>query len=127
MFIAGTNTATPRNRCRQQKCWAMLRNSPQLLEFAPRSKAVLKTALPRDNGVATRHFALDETLARNQLMHPQLTNWSESVWRAHGIRSNPSVLFVLQTALNNGTRGGKWWMSSFGAEFSCHGALLEVK
>jgi len=23
--------------------------------------------------------------------------------------------------------GGLWWMSAFGAGFSCHGALLEVK
>ncbi len=30
-------------------------------------------------------------------------------------------------ALADGAPGGLWWMSSFGAGFSCHGALLEVE
>jgi len=53
--------------------------------------------------------------------------WSEAVLREHGNMSSPSVLFVLQTALADGVPGGLWWMSSFGAGFSCHGALLEVE
>jgi alkylresorcinol/alkylpyrone synthase len=36
------------------------------------------------------------------------------------------VLFVLERALRGKARGGLWWMTSFGAGFSCHGALLEV-
>jgi alkylresorcinol/alkylpyrone synthase len=52
--------------------------------------------------------------------------WSEAVLREHGNMSSPSVLFVLQAALLDGAPGGLWWMSSFGAGFSCHGALLEV-
>jgi alkylresorcinol/alkylpyrone synthase len=36
------------------------------------------------------------------------------------------VLFVLAAALAERERGGWWWMSSFGAGFSCHGALLKV-
>jgi len=40
--------------------------------------------------------------------------------------SSPSVLFVLQAALAGPAPGGFWWMSSFGAGFTCHGALLEV-
>jgi predicted naringenin-chalcone synthase len=53
--------------------------------------------------------------------------WSEAVLREYGNVSSPSVFFVLQTALSDGVPGGLWWMSSFGAGFSCHGALLEVE
>jgi alkylresorcinol/alkylpyrone synthase len=53
--------------------------------------------------------------------------WSEAVLRENGNMSSPSVMFVLQSALVNGAQGGLWWMSSFGAGFSCHGALLEVE
>ncbi len=53
--------------------------------------------------------------------------WSEAVLREYGNMSSPSVLFVLQAALADAVPGGLWWMSSFGAGFSCHGALLEVE
>ena len=53
--------------------------------------------------------------------------WSEAVLREYGNMSSPSVLFVLERALSEGAPGGFWWMSSFGAGFSCYGALLEVE
>jgi alkylresorcinol/alkylpyrone synthase len=53
--------------------------------------------------------------------------WSAGVLRAHGNISSPCALFVLQAALQNGAPSGPWWMCSFGAGFSCHGALLEVE
>jgi alkylresorcinol/alkylpyrone synthase len=53
--------------------------------------------------------------------------WSEAVLRDYGNMSSPSVLFALQAALADGAPGGVWWMSSFGAGFSCHGAFLEVE
>lgn len=53
--------------------------------------------------------------------------WSASVLREHGNLSSPCVLFVLAEALNGGASGGNWWVSSFGAGFSCHGSLLEVE
>jgi predicted naringenin-chalcone synthase len=40
--------------------------------------------------------------------------------------SSPFVLFVLERALAQNAPGGWWWLSSFGAGFSCHGALLQV-
>jgi predicted naringenin-chalcone synthase len=93
------------------------------------------------------------TLARSEVARSQISGWifhpggrdvllalrekfqlsghdvrrSEAVLRAHGNMSSPSVLFVLQAALADGAPGGLWWMSSFGAGFSCHGALLEVE
>jgi alkylresorcinol/alkylpyrone synthase len=40
--------------------------------------------------------------------------------------SSPTVYFVLERALQDNVPDGLWWMSAFGAGFSCHGALLEV-
>jgi len=60
------------------------------------------------------------SLGEEELRH------SSAVLREHGNLSSPFVLFVLDRALKAGAPGGLWWMSSFGAGFSCHGALLEV-
>ncbi|HUP29702.1 MAG TPA: 3-oxoacyl-[acyl-carrier-protein] synthase III C-terminal domain-containing protein [Usitatibacter sp.] len=57
---------------------------------------------------------------------PEDVRFSTAVLREHGNLSSPFVLFVLAAALRNGAPAGLWWMSSFGAGFSCHGALLEV-
>ena len=54
------------------------------------------------------------------------TRWSAGVLRDLGNVSSSCVYFVLEAALKGGAPGGYWWMSSFGAGFSCHGALLEV-
>ena len=51
---------------------------------------------------------------------------SSTVLREFGNLSSPFVLFVLEAALAANPRPGWWWMSSFGAGFSCHGALLRV-
>jgi alkylresorcinol/alkylpyrone synthase len=53
--------------------------------------------------------------------------WSEAVLREHGNMSSPSALFVLEAALAARAPGGWWWMSAYGAGFSCHGALLAVE
>jgi predicted naringenin-chalcone synthase len=52
--------------------------------------------------------------------------WSAGVLRDLGNVSSPCVYFVLEAALAGNAPGGLWWLSSFGAGFSCHGALLEV-
>lgn len=52
--------------------------------------------------------------------------WSEAVLAEYGNTSSPSVFFVLQSSLLDSVPDGLWWMSSFGAGFSCHGAMLEV-
>ena len=57
---------------------------------------------------------------------PGDTAWSAAVLRDYGNLSSPFVMFVLDAALRGGARGGWWWMTSFGAGFSCHGALLRV-
>ena len=55
------------------------------------------------------------------------TRWSAAILRDYGNVSSPCVYFVLEAALAEQAPGGYWWMSSFGAGFSCHGALLAVE
>jgi len=52
--------------------------------------------------------------------------YSADMLRGHGNLSSAFVYFVLQAALADGAAPGWWWLSSFGAGFSCHGALLQV-
>jgi len=54
------------------------------------------------------------------------TRWSAAVLNEYGNMSSPSVLFALEKALAGGAAPGAWWLSSFGAGFSCYGALLQV-
>jgi alkylresorcinol/alkylpyrone synthase len=51
---------------------------------------------------------------------------SAAVLREFGNVSSPFVFFVLERALGESAPGGWWWLASFGAGFSCHGALLKV-
>ena len=53
--------------------------------------------------------------------------WSETVLREFGNLSSASLFFVLEAAFADSAPNGWWWMSSFGAGFSCHGALLKVE
>ena len=55
------------------------------------------------------------------------TRWSAAVLNELGNLSSPFVFHVLERALTENAPGGWWWMSSFGAGFSCHGALLAVQ
>ncbi len=51
---------------------------------------------------------------------------SAAMLREYGNLSSAFVYFALQAALADNAAGGLWWMASFGAGFSSHGALLEV-
>jgi alkylresorcinol/alkylpyrone synthase len=53
--------------------------------------------------------------------------YSREALRRHGNLSSAFVYFVLDAALADDAPGGWWWMSSFGAGFTCHGALLAVE
>lgn len=52
--------------------------------------------------------------------------YSREVLRDFGNVSSAFVYFVLERALADPAPAGWWWMSSFGAGFACHGALLAV-
>jgi alkylresorcinol/alkylpyrone synthase len=51
---------------------------------------------------------------------------SAAVLREFGNISSPTIYFVLERALCDTVPDGLWWLSTFGAGFSCHGALLKV-
>ncbi len=63
-----------------------------------------------------RRFELDHEAFR----------YSAAVLREYGNLSSAFVYFVLADALTDDAPAGWWWLSSFGAGFSCHGALLRV-
>lgn len=67
-------------------------------------------------------LALQDRLA----LTAEQTRWSRETLARYGNLSSAFVYFVLQAALADDAAAGHWWMSSFGAGFSCHGALLEV-
>ena len=62
MFIIGLGTAVPSQRYTQRESWETVQKWPQFSQLKPRSKAILKKVLCGDNGIDTRHLAL-ETLA----------------------------------------------------------------
>ncbi|HTI97577.1 MAG TPA: 3-oxoacyl-[acyl-carrier-protein] synthase III C-terminal domain-containing protein [Dongiaceae bacterium] len=125
-----------------------------LLRFDQKQGMLRNILTPDVPALAAQHAAtvFASTLASAQVTPEQITGWiwhpggrnvlqalcekfqlteaqvqgSRTVLSEYGNMSSPSVLFVLQAALRNPTPGGLWWMSSFGAGFSCHGALLEV-
>jgi predicted naringenin-chalcone synthase len=129
-------------------------DSRDLLRFEHRAGMLRNILAPQVPAVAARHAAtvLEEVLSRSRVrrsqvkgwvMHPggrdvllalcqQLglsehdVRWSAAVLREFGNLSSASVYFVLQKALADSTPDGLWWMSSFGAGFASHGALLEV-
>ncbi len=68
-----------------------------------------------------------DALQRRIGLEPEQLRWSTEVLRRYGNVSSACVYFVLKAALAKPARSGWWWMSSFGAGFSCHGALLQVR
>lgn len=59
MFIAGLGTAAPPHRYTQRECWDAVEKSPRSLQLKPRSRAILKKILCGENGIASRHLALE--------------------------------------------------------------------
>src|SRR3954465_6848682 len=59
MFIVGLGTSTPSQRFTQRECWDALRNSQRFAALKSRSHAILKKVLCGDNGIISRHLALE--------------------------------------------------------------------
>ena len=59
MFITGLGTAVPPQCYAQRECWEALLQSARFHQLRPRSRAILKKVLNGDNGIATRHLALE--------------------------------------------------------------------
>jgi predicted naringenin-chalcone synthase len=113
---------------------------------------ILTRAVPR---LAAHHAAdiLTKTLERAELRQSEISEWifhaggrdvllalqarldllpyalrySREALRRYGNLSSAFVYFVLKAALGDAAPGGWWWLSSFGAGFTCHGALLAVE
>jgi alkylresorcinol/alkylpyrone synthase len=66
-------------------------------------------------------------LGRRLALEPNAFRYSAAMLREFGNLSSAFVYFVLEAALADHASGGWWWMSTFGAGFSCHGALLKVR
>jgi len=137
--VTGTHLSPDdRDELRFERRGGMLRNilSPNVPIIAARhvehvlNSVLDKAAICRDEVSAwILHAGGREILAaiRTQLgLTEDDTRWSAAILRDHGNVSSPCVYFVLEAALKDKAPGGLWWMSSFGAGFSCHGTLLQV-
>lgn len=102
-------------------------------DFAAR---VLATVLgraglqPADIGTWVMHAGgrdVLQALQQELALKPEDLRYSAAMLREYGNLSSAFVYFVLQAALADDATAGWWWLSSFGAGFSCHGALLEVQ
>jgi polyketide synthase Type III len=139
-FRAGGSMTDPgeRDALRFEQRGGMLRNIltlpvPRLAARAARrvfDQVTAREAIPRE---AVRGWVMHgggrkvlEELQSQLALGDEDVRWSRAMLREHGNLSSPFVLFVLRAALDARAPGGLWWMSSFGAGFSCHGMLLEV-
>ncbi len=68
-----------------------------------------------------------QAVERRFELQPADLRYSAAMLREYGNLSSAFVYFVLQAAIADGAPDGWWWLSSFGAGFSCHGALLQVQ
>jgi alkylresorcinol/alkylpyrone synthase len=67
-----------------------------------------------------------EALQRRLKLSADDLRYSVAMLHQYGNMSSAFVYFVLQAALKDDAKSGLWWMSAFGAGFSCHGALLKA-
>jgi alkylresorcinol/alkylpyrone synthase len=115
-------------------CNVLTRAVPQLA--ASRAEAVLRSTLAKEGLSAADistwvlHAGGRDVLRALQgslQIDAKALRYSSAMLREHGNLSSAFVYFVLQAALADSAAGGHWWMSAFGAGFSCHGALLDVE
>jgi 3,5-dihydroxyphenylacetyl-CoA synthase len=139
-WLAADSSLDPATRdlLRFETKGGMLRNilTPSVPGLAAKSAADLFESLAVKSGVKHKDISgwifhaggRDVLIALQKELRLQEKDlrWSAEVLRDLGNVSSPFVFHVLERALNNGAPGGLWWMCSFGAGFSCHGALLKV-
>ena len=112
----------------------LTREVPALASFY--AARVLETVLQR-SGLRTDHIGewimhaggrdVLRALERELGLSAHDLRYSSKMLRQYGNLSSAFVYFVLEAARADDAPGGWWWLSSFGAGFSCHGALLEVR
>ena len=125
-----------------------------ILRFSHKNGMLRNILMPEVPGIAGEEAAklLARHLAATGVRREQITGWvlhtggrdvllalrdqlgitaddvrhSAAVLSEYGNLSSPTVYFVLDRARRDTVPDGLWWMSAFGAGFSCQGALLEV-
>ena len=55
-------TAVPRQRVAQTTAWALFRETPRAASLSKRARALVRAVLTRDNGIDTRHIAIEPLL-----------------------------------------------------------------
>jgi predicted naringenin-chalcone synthase len=139
-WMGAVSLCVPQEReaLRMESRGGLLRNilSPRVPQMAAQHASRVLAAGLRQHGLAQRDVrawilhAGGRTVLQRLRAETALTRGdtrrSEAALARFGNLSSPFVLFVLQAALEEGEADGWWWMSSFGAGFSCHGALLRV-
>lgn len=154
--VVSAEAAPGRRRVRWRDAETVCRpEDREYLRFETRGGMLRNILAPQVPGLAAKHAeaVLAAMLARHGRRREDLAGWvmhaggrevlaalqqqlgvpeadvarSAAVLRGHGNLSSPFVLFVLRDALAAGAPGGLWWMASFGAGFTSHGALLEVE
>jgi predicted naringenin-chalcone synthase len=69
MVIAGLGTAAPPWKYAQSECWEAVQQIPRYQDLKPRSRAILRKVLTGQNGIRSRHLAL-ETLGEAFELNP---------------------------------------------------------
>src|SRR3954469_26047354 len=59
MFVLGVGTAVPATRYTQPQCWEAIQKAPQYGMLDRRARVTLQRVLLGDNGIRTRHLALE--------------------------------------------------------------------
>ena len=153
--VLSAQPAAHGRRVRWQASRSLINPSERDILRFEQQGGMLRNILTREvPELAAQHVAslLTEMLQRHPLKRSEVTGWmlhaggrevltalqkslgldethlhfSAGVLRDFGNVSSPFVLFVLERALAQNAPGGWWWLSSFGAGFSCHGALLKL-
>lgn len=127
-----------RDLLRFEHCQGLLRNilTPPVPELAAQHAATVFRKVSHTASVKRREISnwifhaggrdVLSALGRQFDLAATDLRWSSDVLREVGNISSPFVYHVLEKALAGDSASGWWWLSSFGAGFSCHGALLAV-
>jgi len=139
LFSESLLNPAQRDTLRFEQRQGMLRNIltpevPQLAaEYASRvlDAALARSGLTRESIAAWLWHAggrtVLEALQRELGLAAGQLSRSADVLRDYGNVSSACVYFVLKAALSERADPGWWWLSSFGAGFTCHGALLDAR
>ena len=83
MFIIGLGVAVPPRRYAQCECWEAFQGSALEDQLTSRSRAIVEWILCGDNGIATRHLALDAL--------PEAFELTPDVLHARFVRHAPAL------------------------------------